>query len=566
MSFLQMSLAGAIMILVITVLRALAMNRVPKRTFPVLWGCVLVRLLVPFSLPFGLSIYSILARKTAPVTVDAPAAVMPVVPAGQAAAAAQQAAVTAGTAASVWSIVWLAGMLLCAAFFAAAYWSCSREFQMSFPVEHDAAARWLRAHPLRRRLSIRQSDRVASPLTFGILHPVILMPKKTDWDDETALSYVLEHEFVHIRRFDMLFKLLLIAAACAHWFNPLVWVLYVLANRDLELSCDEAVVRHFGTGTRASYANVLIRMEETKSGFAPLGSHFSANAIEERITAIMKLRKTTILSLVLAVILIAGTVTVFATSAKTETVPAPAAGSTEAVESGEPLQPSAEYAAAGISAKKNSWYYQGKAIASIYDDNGDIYMNESDANGSYLHVVRDTKGAISQIDVLTKAQFKEVVDRQMNANPPATTVDEGSLMSYVDPSDGKTYYSFDGGQTFEPLTDEEFEARFPTPDIEWWTYDEYKAWLETEKKQLQDCIGDRGWANGEEFVWTQEKVDETVAMYESILEEIKNGVLYSRSIEGEEEMAMRYDPTDCELGTWLVTTEADTAAAETAAG
>ena len=178
MSFLQMSLAGAVMILVITVLRALAMNRVPKRTFPVLWGCVLVRLLVPFSLPFGLSIYSILGRKTAPVTVDAPAAVMPVVPAGQAAAAAQQAAVTAGTAASVWSIVWLAGMLLCAAFFAAAYWSCSREFQMSFPVEHDAAARWLRAHPLRRRLSIRQSDRVASPLTFGILHPVILMPKR----------------------------------------------------------------------------------------------------------------------------------------------------------------------------------------------------------------------------------------------------------------------------------------------------------------------------------------------------------------------------------------------------
>ena len=308
------------MILVITVIRALAMNRVPKRTFPVLWGCVLARLLVPVSLPSGLSIYSLLGRKTASVLTAAPAAVMPAVSAGQAAAA-QQSAVTAGTSVSVWSIVWLAGMLLCAAFFAAAYWRCSREFQMSFPVAHDAAARWLRAHPLRRRISIRQSDRVASPLTFGILHPVILMPKKTDWDDETALSYVLEHEFVHIRRFDMLFKLLLIAAACAHWFNPLVWVLYVLANRDLELSCDEAVVRHFGTGTRASYANVLIRMEETKSGFAPLGSHFSANAIEERIKAIMKLRKTTILSLVLAVILIAGTVTVFATSAKTETAP-----------------------------------------------------------------------------------------------------------------------------------------------------------------------------------------------------------------------------------------------------
>ena len=55
-------------------------------------------------------------------------------------------------------------------------------------------------------------------------------------------------------------------------------------------------------------------------------------------------------------------------------------------------------------------------------------------------------------------------------------------------------------------------------------------------------------------------------MYEQIMEEIKNGVMYSKSIEGEEDMAMSYDPTDRELGTWLVTTEADTAAAETAAG
>ena len=55
-------------------------------------------------------------------------------------------------------------------------------------------------------------------------------------------------------------------------------------------------------------------------------------------------------------------------------------------------------------------------------------------------------------------------------------IDEGTLMSYVNPDDGKTYYSFDGGKTFEPLTDEEFERRFPTPNVEWWTYEEYAAW------------------------------------------------------------------------------------------
>ena len=60
-----------------------------------------------------------------------------------------------------------------------------------------------------------------------MLRPVILLPKKTDWTDEEALRYVLEHEFVHIRRFDSVGKLLLIAAACVHWFNPLVWAMYV---------------------------------------------------------------------------------------------------------------------------------------------------------------------------------------------------------------------------------------------------------------------------------------------------------------------------------------------------
>ncbi|MFR7742749.1 MAG: M56 family metallopeptidase [Acutalibacteraceae bacterium] len=122
---------------------------------------------------------------------------------------------------------------------------------------------------------------------------------------------MLEHEFVHIQRFDVLSKLLLIAAVCVHWFNPLVWVMYVLANRDLELSCDETVLRRFGGDVRAAYARVLIRMEAARGGFAPLCNHFGKNAIEERITAIMKTKRITIVSLGLAALLVAGTVTDF---------------------------------------------------------------------------------------------------------------------------------------------------------------------------------------------------------------------------------------------------------------
>ena len=120
-------------------------------------------------------------------------------------------------------------------------------------------------------------------------------------------------------------------------------------------------------------------------------------------------------------------------------------------------------------------------------------------------------------------------------NSVETEAEDGSLMSYVNPDDGRTCYSFDDGKTFEPLTDAEFEARFPTPNVEWWTYDEYKAWLDKEKVQLQSLLGESAWTGGSgSFVWTQEKIDETIAMYEDILADIKNGVMYSKSVDGQD--------------------------------
>ena len=345
------------------------------------------------------------------------------------------------------------------------------------------------------------AGRISSPLTFGVLRPVILVPKKTDWTDETALRYVLEHEFVHIQRFDVLSKLLLIAAVCVHWFNPLVWVMYVLANRDLELSCDETVLRRFGGDIRAAYARVLIRMEAARGGFAPLCNHFGKNAIEERIT---------IVSLGLTALLVAGTVTVFATSAQggTSGTPAKTAGAV------------AEESAASAGS-------------------GGIYMDEEAAGGCYLHVRRDSAGVISGVDVLTKEQFRELADQRMNAASD-TTYEESTLMSYVDPADGRTYYSFDGGKTFEPLTDAEFEARFPTPDVVWWTYDEYKAWLDNEKVELQSLLGQ----TGGDYTWTQQKIDETIALYESILKDIQNGVLYSKTVDGSDDVMLSMNPAD----------------------
>ena len=317
MSLLQMSFAGAVMILAIIVIRALAINLLPKKTFLALWGIAVMRLLLPFSLPSAFSVYSLIddhIPMTAPAKVPQAFEVLPAETNGQMFTMPSGISNTASSI-SAWAIIWGVGMLVCALVFAIAYWKCRQEFQTSLPVDNGFIRGWLSSHRLKRTISVRQSSRFSAPLTYGVFCPVILMPTSTEGENTKSLQYVLAHEYVHIRRFDSITKLVLITALCVHWFNPLVWAMYVLANRDIELSCDEAVVRLFGENTKAAYARSLISMEETRSGLTPLCNNFNKNAIEERITAIMKIKKTSIFSLALAVALIVGVTTVFATSA-----------------------------------------------------------------------------------------------------------------------------------------------------------------------------------------------------------------------------------------------------------
>ncbi len=313
MSLLQMSFTGGILILAVIVIRALAINMLPKKAFNALWWISVVRLMIPFSIPSAFSVYSLMGSH-APGNGSQAIRVLPIGASGQ--AASMPDSIT--NAVSTWTVVWAAGVLVCAVFFSLAYWKCRKEFQTSIPVGNDFTENWLSVHQQGRRISIRQSGRFSAPLTYGVLHPVILMPTSIKWENTDSLAYVLAHEYVHIRRFDSIRKMVLIVVLCVHWFNPLVWVMYILANRDIELSCDEAVVRFFGENTKAAYARALISMEETRSGLTPLCSSFSKNAIEERITAIMKIKKTTVFSLVLAGFIVVGTATAFATSANAQ--------------------------------------------------------------------------------------------------------------------------------------------------------------------------------------------------------------------------------------------------------
>ncbi len=310
LTILEMSLSTAILILAIVIIRALALHKLPKKTFLVLWGVALCRLLIPISIPSRFSVYTFVDMlKNKASRIDAPYIAMETVRAD---------VVFTDAAAETFSpfmLIWVIGALACAMFFLVTHLRCRKEYKTALPIDNEYIRQWLSEHPTRRKVQIRQSDEIAAPLTYGIFRPVVLLPKTTDWTDETRLQYILAHEFVHIRRFDTLAKLLLAAALCAHWFNPFVWVMYVLANRDIELSCDETVVWTFGETMKSAYALTLIGLEEKKSRLSPLVNNFSKNSIEERIVSIMKVRKNSIVNTMLSLGLVIGTVTVFATSA-----------------------------------------------------------------------------------------------------------------------------------------------------------------------------------------------------------------------------------------------------------
>ena len=329
MSLIQMSTSGAVMILAVLLIRFAAVNRLPKKLFILLWEAALLRLLLPFSIPSVFSIYTAVRRVMTRSVIGWNGAVQSAqgtgIPqgAGTALPVPENMASTlleieitesAGTL-SIWTILWLTGVCICAVFFVIAYLRCRREFEMSLPVHHDFSARWLREHPLRRRVQLRQSDRIKTPLTYGVLKPVILLPKETDWNDSRQLSYVLFHEQIHIRRLDSLRKLVMTAALCIHWFNPFVWLMYILFNRDMELVCDEAVVHACGRRSRSAYARTLISMEERKSPALPLCNSFSRSAVKERVTAVMKTKKMTLWLGIVCVVILAAVVVFLATSA-----------------------------------------------------------------------------------------------------------------------------------------------------------------------------------------------------------------------------------------------------------
>lgn len=374
MSLLNMSLSAAVMILVIIVIRALTLYKLPKKTFPALWAVVLVRLLAPYKPVFHLKVASAQTMVRLPATTY--------IPMTRAVHQAENVYSAPAATVPIWKLIWLVGALACAAFFAAVYVRCLRDFRRVEDVNDPYISAWLSAHG--RGISVKSSDTIPSPLTYGLFHPVILLPKDTDLCDTGVLSHVLAHEYAHIRSYDAAFKALMTVALCLHWLNPMVWVMFFLANRDIELRCDETAIFMSGGG-RSGYAMALIHMEEAASPFCP-GNSFGKNAIEERIEAIMKMNKISGTSRMAAFVLAAALSMAFATttvSAKTSEVEAEARDSvvvtdnitmTENAPTAEDFK---EYESYGLKYDESARIltYNGQRVRYFFDgaDTGDAY-------------------------------------------------------------------------------------------------------------------------------------------------------------------------------------------------
>lgn len=444
MGFLEMSLSGGAVILAAILIRAVGKDRLPVGLFEALWALAALRLVLPVRLPFRWSLLALLRHLAPHAAGSGPVPAAVTLP-GRAAMGAVDMAKDVPLPNSgiipfpAVRILWLAGVCVLALLFAAGYVRSYRRFRGAEQVNVDHVNHFPANRSLHRTVRVRVSDRIAAPLTYGLFRPVILLPRSMDMRDETVLGFVLTHELAHIRRFDAFRKPALAAVACLHWFDPLVWVMLALAGRDMERACDRAVIDAFGPDARHSYARALLDME-ARRGVPTAASGFSRNAIEERIYSIMKTRKRSFLSGVLALALVLSVGAVFATAA--------------------PEDPAAPEALAAGTAPAA---FSGDVIAS---SDGTVYVFTADGE-------------------------------------PVT------------------------------MTRQEYKALVDPVEVEWWTAEEYADWLEQEKKDLQDCLGQRAWTNTDGwFTWTQEKIDETIEMHEQVLKEIENGLLVSKTVDG----------------------------------
>ena len=277
----NLSISASWLILAVLVLRVV-LKKAPKWVMPLLWGVVALRLVCLFSIESALSLIpsaetipseivtetrepvlyeqatlDIVTNPTLPSAAEVPVGV-----------SRQQAQVDF----NIYSILWLAGM---AALLVHALVSAGK-------LKRKLATAIL------LRDNIYESEFVDSPFVFGVVKPNIYLPMHMD---EGTAAYVIAHERAHLARRDHWWKVLGYLVLALHWFNPLVWVAYILFCRDIELACDEKVVRGLDGAARADYSQALLSCAAPKRAVAACPLAFGEGNIKTRVKSALHYKK-----------------------------------------------------------------------------------------------------------------------------------------------------------------------------------------------------------------------------------------------------------------------------------
>lgn len=315
---LNMSITGAYIAAAIIILR-LAMKKLPKRYSYALWIILGIRLLCPFSFSSGASLFNLIKPETTENRMECipsdigyspvPQVTVSIPPVNSAVNEALSESLSPETGESanpmqivlfVCSVIWFAGaaaMLLYTV--------------VSYLLVHKKVSN---ARPLQDNIFV--CGEIDSPFVYGIFRPRIYLPESIPADET---EYILAHERVHIKRGDHIVKLIAMAALCLHWFNPLVWVSYLLMTRDMELSCDERAVASFDRDVRKDYAETLLNMSMRQNKITLGGIlAFGESNIKTRIKNVLTAKKPKVIVTAAAVLIAVIAAVCLLTNAKTD--------------------------------------------------------------------------------------------------------------------------------------------------------------------------------------------------------------------------------------------------------
>jgi beta-lactamase regulating signal transducer with metallopeptidase domain len=293
LTLLNMSLTASVVIAVV-VLARFALKRAPKWISYALWAVALFNLLCPFKPE---SVLSLNPFKPAPIPLDIGVQAIPRIDSGvsvfnDAVSAVLPAAAPTASAnpLQIWTImgayVWLAGLVVMLIYAAVTYVLLKQKLRFATKKEDN----------------VYETDRIRSPFVLGFVRPKIYLPAGLA---DADLSYILCHERTHIKRRDYLVKPVAFLALAIHWFNPLVWLAYFLLNADMEMSCDERVIKELGGEVKTVYSNALLALSTGKRlvGLSPLA--FGEGGVKERVKNVLNFKKRSRVIIVAAVVLLA---------------------------------------------------------------------------------------------------------------------------------------------------------------------------------------------------------------------------------------------------------------------